>query len=315
MQSKKQLLRRSKIKQTVFVWLMLALPIVHFCIFYVWMNFNSVLMSFQESYEMEWIDGFPYLTGRVKYGFLNFAAIFQDRNGILSKILPNTLKYFAVNLLLMIPLSLLVSYFLYKRVCGSSFFRYVFFLPVIVSGVIYVAAFTEIIGMYGPVYEILQALGIGWKNWLIYEESATSVILFYTVWTGLGSNMILYQSAMARIPEEIMQVAQLDGVGWARELFQLVIPMIWTTLSMTILLAFTGIFTGGGIVLLFATQGGASGGIDTISYWLFAKTDSEGASSLLGDAAAVGLFFTLLSLPIMCIVRLVLNKIDPEVEF
>ena len=306
---------RSRRKEIIFVWAMLVLPIVHFCIFYVWLNFNSILMSFQEGYEMEWVDGFPFLTGNIRYGFQNFLSIFQDKDGILTKILPNTLKYFGVNLLLMLPLSLIVSYFLYKKVPGNVFFRYVFFLPVIVSGIIYVTSFTEIIGMYGPVYNIMESLGLKWKNWLIYEDTATPTILFYTVWTGLGTNMLLYQSAMSRIPDEVMQVAKLDGVSWGRELFQLVIPMIWPTLSMTILLAFTGIFTGGGIVLLFATQGGSSGGIETIYYWLFYKTDNEGASSLLGDAAAVGLFFTLLSFPIMYAVKWVLGKLDPQIEF
>ena len=126
---------RSRRKETIFVWAMLALPIVHFCIFYVWLNFNSTLMSFQEGYEMEWVDGFPFLTGNIRYGFQNFLSIFQDKDGILTKILPNTLKYFEVNLLLMLPLSLIVSYFLYKKVPGNVFFRYVFFLPVIVSGI------------------------------------------------------------------------------------------------------------------------------------------------------------------------------------
>lgn len=106
---------RSRRKETIFVWAMLALPIVHFCIFYVWLNFNSILMSFQEGYEMEWVDGFPFLTGNIRYGFQNFLSIFQDKDGILTKILPNTLKYFGVNLLLMLPLSLIVSYFLYKK--------------------------------------------------------------------------------------------------------------------------------------------------------------------------------------------------------
>ncbi len=32
---------RSRRKETIFVWAMLALPIVHFCIFYIWLNFNS----------------------------------------------------------------------------------------------------------------------------------------------------------------------------------------------------------------------------------------------------------------------------------
>jgi len=187
-------------------------------------------------------------------------------------------------------------------------------VPSIISAIIYVTGFTETIGMYGPIYEIIEKTGGKWRNWLIYPETATNTILFYSFWTGFGINMLLFQSAMSRIPAEILESGCIDGAGWIREMFVLAMPMIWPTISMTVLLAFTGIFTGGSIVLLFVTQGGESAGISTISYWIFNKTQKE-SSGLLGDAAAAGLFFTVISMPLILAVRWLLNKIDPGVEY
>ncbi len=298
-----------------FVYGMLFLPLLQFCIFYVWLNFNSILMAFQESYRLDWSGGFPKKTSEIIYGLGNFKAIFRDQGGILSVALKNTLYYFLMNILVTLPGSLLISYFLFKKVKGSAFFRVVFFLPSIISGIVYVASFTEIIGMYGPLYYLLKAFGGTWKNLLIYADTATPTILFYSLWTGFGVNMLLYQSGMSRIPGDVFESGKIDGVGWVRELFQIALPLMWPTISMTLVMAFTGIFTGGGIVLLFASQGGNSADISTIYYWIFAKTDAEGASGLLGDAAAVGLFFTLLSFPILALIKWITNKVDPQVEY
>lgn len=312
--NRKNGMSHEKKRRYLFVFGMLILPLTQFAIFYVCLNFNSVLMAFQVGRKMDWSSGFPMYTDEILYGWGNFRAIITDQNGILSESLVNTLKYFALNLLILLPGSLFISFFLFKRILGYKFFRIVFFLPSIISAIIYVTGFTETIGMYGPIYEIIEKTGGKWRNWLIYPETATNTILFYSFWTGFGINMLLFQSAMSRIPAEILESGCIDGAGWIREMFVLAMPMIWPTISMTVLLAFTGIFTGGSIVLLFVTQGGESASISTISYWIFNKTQKE-SSGLLGDAAAAGLFFTVISMPLILAVRWLLNKIDPGVEY
>ena len=116
---------------------------------------------------------------------------------------------------------------------------------------------------------------------------------------------------MARLPEEVMEYGKLEGVGPMRELFTIVLPMIWPTLSTLIIMIMTGIFTATGPILLF-TEGAYN--TTTISYyiWTMVYGASSGSYPL---ASAVGLFFTIIGLPIVLIVRYVCNKIDSGVSY
>lgn len=305
-------LNPGKIRRNVFIAVMLGLPILHFCIFYIWLNFNSFVMAFNEGPEIIWDNGMISYGGDT-FGWNNFRRIFANESNILSVALVNTLLFFAVTVA-MVPVALLISYFLYKRITGFAFFRFVFFLPSIVTALIFVSAFSTFFERLGPVYKLCELFG--WKWSVLLEDSMKGVftILGYSLWVGLGVNMLLYQSAMSRVPEEVMQVGKLDGVGWCRELFQLIVPMIWPTLSMTLLLAFTGMFTGGNIVLLFNNEGRLAN-LNTISYWIYARSGEGAADVDRNAAAAAGLVFTVIGFPILLFVRWLLNKLDPDVSY
>ena len=95
----------------------------------------------------------------------------------------------------------------------------------------------------------------------------------------------------------------------AREMFSIIVPMMWPTLSTTIILAMTGIFTASGPMLLFT-----EGKFDTmtISYWIF---DQVNFSNSYEYPSAVGLTFTLLGLPIVFGARALMNHMYEDVEY
>ena len=145
------------------------------------------------------------------------------------------------------------------------YLQIVFFLPSIISAMVMVTLFKNI--MNGPVAEIWATI-FGLQNQPLFFDStryALKSIMVYMVWTGLANNMVIFSGTMARVPAEILESGKMDGVGFWRELVQLVVPLIWPTLSTLILLQFIGIFTASGPILLF-TQG--KWGTYTISYWI-----------------------------------------------
>ena len=105
---------------------------------------------------------------------------------------------------------------------------------------------------------------------------------------------------MSRIPQEIMEAAQLDGVPWYRELFQIVLPMVWPTIATTLIL-----FAGSGVEV-------DNQAVTTISFWIYRQTYK---AADLNYPATIGMFFTFISVPIVFIVRWVFNKIDPQVTY
>ena len=301
----------SKTKAYIFCYVFIAFALLHFAVFYVAVNINSILLAFRLPVRLD--DG---STGYIA-SLEQFRRLFREFGNHNSDIfigMINTLKYFILNVLVMLPVSMFISYFLYKEIPFFKGFRVILFLPSIISGVVFVSIYTMMLAPFGPVYTVLKNLfGYELPFLLGNDKTATPTIMFYVFWTGLAGNMILYQGAMKRLPEEIIEAGQLEGITWLRELWSVVLPMIWPTFSVTLILAFTTLFTAGGPILLFSEQGGAMGDHKTmtIPFFIFLQT----RNSLYEYPAAIGLFFTVCSLPIVFTVRLILSKLDPEVEY
>lgn len=296
-----------------FIILMLAVPVLWFIVFYVMININSIIMAFRV------IDGIGS-DGRLEYvwGLGNFKTFFEEfRINLPSGIqvaLKNTMKYFCLNFFLIVPATFFVAYFMYKKIAGYKFFRVLFYSPSIISATAMVIMYKNIIGGYGPLYELMEVFGVRLPALLTDSATATPTILVYCVWVGFGVNIVLYQGAMGRIPEDVIEAGKLDGVGWVREMFQIVTPMIWPTLSTTIILALSKVFTASGPILLFNEAGSAlSFKMDTISYFIFRQTYD--ATTSLNYPAAISVFFTVVSLPFVLLVRWLFGKIDPEVSY
>ena len=139
---------------------------------------------------------------------------------------------------------------------------------------------------------------------------ATPAIISYCIWTGFGTNLILMTGAMARIPEDVLEAAQLDGISWGRELISIILPMIWPTFTTLIVMTFVGIFTSSGPILLF-TRGEWDTG--TISYFIFQQVYFGGGNQEY--AAAVGIFFTIIAVPIILLVKKLMERWQDAVEY
>lgn len=195
--------KKRKRKKYLFVYLMLVPAIINFAIFYVGVNLNSFIMAFRQPVEMG-ENGFIY-----QFSLINFRKIFTALTTPLDELhvgFFNTLKYFASALLITLPLSYLTSYFLYKKMWGYKFFRIVFFLPSIIPAIVYVTVFQNMLNVSGPVGVLYQAIfGEQIPPLLTTASTATNCIIFFTIWTGFGVNMLLYQGAMSRLPEEVLE--------------------------------------------------------------------------------------------------------------
>lgn len=297
---------KAKLYEWGFIAVMLAVPLTNLVIFYFAVNINSVLMAFQEN-----------LGGKTVWSGYQFTRLFKElgmSDFIITEAIRNTLVFFLLGLLIINPLSLLLAYFLYKKIIGYRIFRFVFFLPSIISATVLTALYKQLIAPGGVVALVVEALGgsVPLLGYLATEGTALTAIVIYTLWTGFGVNIILFNGAMTRIPEEVMEYARLDGVGSGRELVQIIIPLIWPTLSTIITFAFVGIFTASGPILLF-TKG--QYGTYTISFWIYDLVQGVNKVINLEYASAVGLFFTLIGAPIVLIVRMLINKAVDAVEY
>lgn len=289
--------QKRTLKQMGFVTALVAIPICHFLVFYVFINGSTILLAFKNADNVFTFDNFEFLFD-----------YFCSADSTLLEALINTLKFFVLGLIIF-PVSLLFSYFLYKKIFLYKYFQIIFFLPSIISAMVMVTLYKNILN--GPVSELWAKI-FNMENAPLFFNStkyALRSIMVYTVWTGLAGNMVIFNGTMARIPVEVLESGKIDGVGFWREFVQLVVPLIWPTLSTLLLMSFIGIFTASGPILLF-TQG--KYGTYTISYWIYEYTV---VLQNYNYAAAAGIFFTVVGLPIIFGAKYLLNKLDKNIEY
>lgn len=281
---------------------MLALPLLQWLIFFVYVNLDSILMSFQTM---------NYSTGKIEWSMNNYKRFIYEWNALpqIKNAVKNSLLAGANNMVLLL-ISLILSYFFYKKIPGRSFFRVVYFLPSIISVVIYTMVFKFMFDTsVGPINIILEKLGVAAQNlprWFGDTNQAFLLVMLYCLWVGTGYNILIIGAAMESLPVEVMEYSKLEGVGRMRELFQIVVPMIWPTLSVAILGSVTTIFTLF-IQVELLTEGGPGGSSQTIAYLVNSLV--KGANADLEWGAAMGLCFAVAAAPIVIALKKGLDKV------
>ena len=289
-----------KTKMLIFVYLMSVIAFLDM-IKYIYVNIQSILIAF--SIETE--------TGSQIYSLNNFTRLFNefaDANSGIWLYFRNTFKYFSMYMVKTV-VCFFVAYFLYKKVYGYKFYRVVFYLPCIISPIIFVNIFNRIVTEGGLLHSIYRAFGVlEYADPLASPHTATPTILVYSFWSGFGTALLIFVGAMNRIPSEIIEAGALDGCKLGREFFSLVLPLTWGSLSTMLLLTMIGVFSASGPILYFT-----SGNHDTstISFWIFYQT----YNGTYNYPTAVGLFFTIIGIPIVFGGKWLMDRLDSKVSY
>lgn len=296
--------------RTVFIMVMLAWTIIHFLVFWVYVNANSFVLTF-----------FKFNTSIAKYewyGLTRFRNIFNDmilgQDPIIVNNLKNSLWCFPVQNFIILPLSFFSAYFLFKKVPFSSLFRIIFFIPSMLSIVVLAMSFKFMWDAdFGPINNFLQkSFGINADWFSSMSPTAMPLVFTFGVWAGLGYNIVLLNGAISRLPQEVIEAAKLDGVGVTREMFQIVLPLVMPTVSTLFIIGTLGVFSYYlQPMLLCGTDGGVNGNTGTVALRVVYMT-TNGQQE---DAAAFGLFFSLVGIPFILLIKWAVNKLVPDVEY
>lgn len=291
--------KKNEIRKHIFCYSLLIIPLVHFFIFWVLVNVRSLILPFQHE-----------VTG--SFTMVNFSQIFDmfKAGGELVIALKNTVLYYVQHMATAFMIAPLFAYFLFKKILGYRIFNLVFMIPMMVSSIIMITIYKNMVSIDGPLAFLIDKLfGAEFPPLLYDDKTATGTIIGYCIWTGFGMNLILFSGAMAKIPPEIIESVQLDGITFFREFISIELPMIWPTLSITLLLSVNTIFSSTGPIIYF-TQGMYN--TYTINYWFYANV------IVLGNyekAAALGMCLTIAGAPLAVIVAIVRKKLKTDVTY
>ena len=289
----------------IFYVVMAAIPVVQFAFFYIGVNFNMILMAFK-TYDMD--------VGKYVFtGFNQFKAVFDlFREGVtMGMYTLNSLKVYALSLVITIPLALLFSFYIYKRSPGASFFKVVLFAPSVICPMVTTMVYQFMTESFIP--EVVYSLTGKSIGGLMQMKGMTFWVLFiYTLWTGFGTNTLLYVGAMSNIDPSVTEAAKLDGAGRFSEFTHIVFPQIIPTFSVFIVTGVAGIFVNQmGIFNFFGRYASdPTASYITIGYWFFARVAASSLSSY-PMLSAFGLLLSAVTIPAVFAVRKLLDKLDP----
>ena len=281
-------------KKYLFLLGLFAVPFINFAVFWVYLNISAVDFAFRSPAE----DG---------YTLKNFQTMFKlmtTADSIFWVAVKNTLLYWFLTAIVSYMVALVIGYFLYKKVPGHGVYRFVFYLPNLIAPTILVALFKQIIAANGPI-SIFYEKATDVPKFLADGNIAIWTCLFYSLFFGFGTNLLIISGAMSQIDASIIDAGKIDGANIWQEMLIIVIPVIWPTIVANMISSIAGIFNASGPILLL-TNGNYN--TMTISFWIYQQT--TGSNYYL--SAAIGLFFAVIAIPLTMFSRWLLRRVVPS---
>ena len=298
-------------KDLIFYIIMLAWPVLQFVVFYIFVNFNSILMAFQKLDLDGSVGGWTWqYMDRAWTNLLGLGA-----SNTLAAAAVRSLQSYSVGLFIGTPLGLFFSYYIYKKLPFSSSFRVLLFLPSIISGIVMVTMYKFFVGEVLPDL-LLKLFGKEMKGLLALSSPADTrftTIMVFNVWSGFGGGVIMYSNAMSGISQELVDSAHLDGAMGIREFVYITVPGIFPTLSTFLITGVAGIFTNQANIFSFYGLGDGGKSIGTYGHIVYVwMKESLGSYPEYSYLSALGLYMTAVAVPLTYLVKWALEKYGPK---
>lgn len=300
-----------KANKMIFYSLLISIPVLHFLIFYIYVNFNSIILSLKE-YELSAMDGY---VGHFVW-FKNFGEAWKALM-TRSYMFKNSFIFLATDVFIVTPLALLFSFYMYKKATLSGFFKVMLFMPQLLSGVIlgllYRYVTTDVYLWFAEKVGIKATGGL-----LTSVKTQMDAMIFFNVFMGFGVNVLLFVGAMSGVNVSLIESAELDGATPLQVLWHIVLPLIFSTIATVVIIYISHVFTNQ--ANLYTLLGNGAGKSSTIGYFLYVQAlDSKLVApreNLLSYPvlSAMGLILTAIVLPVTMILRHLLDKYGPSVD-
>lgn len=306
LQSKKMSkgIKRAKVYDIVFFWAIAAIPLLMLVFNWLFINLNSVLLAFRKYDDF----GNPLFAG-----VENIAAVFKAYGGgdpVMVQSLKNSVIAYFISVIVTSIIPIIFSYYMFKKMWGSSFFKVIVFLPNIISPIITVTIFKFIVNRVIPeIWHLDQGL-------LDNTDTSFATVLFYSMWLSFGGGMLVQIGAMNSTDQATIDAGRIDGVGFFGELWHIVLPKSYGVISIGFIMGFSSIFTNQ--LSLYAFRGeNAPAAISTLGYYYYVQVSRATAADNMAQYpfwAAWGLVASAISIPVTFLYRYLVNKLGPSEE-
>jgi alpha-1,4-digalacturonate transport system permease protein len=177
----------------------------------------------------------------------------------------NTALFVVLQVTLLIVAATITALILNRELRGRSFWRAVFFFPVLLSPVVVGLIWRWILQRDGLLNAGMAGVGLEPINWLIERNWAFAAAIGVTIWAHLGFYTLILLAGLQAIPKDLYEAAEMDGTRPGRVFWRITLPLLMPNLLVVIVLALIRavqvfdeafVLTGGGpgTATLFLTQ-------------------------------------------------------------
>lgn len=179
--------------------------------------------------------------------------------------LSNTALFAFLQVTLMIIAATITALILNRNLWGRSFWRAMFFFPVLLSPVVVGLIWRWILQRDGLLNAFMLEMGAEPINWLIERNWAFAATIGVTIWAHLGFYALILLAGLQAIPRDLYEAAEMDGTPAGRVFWRITLPLLMPNLLVVIVLSLIRavqvfdeafVLTGGGpgTATLFLTQ-------------------------------------------------------------
>jgi len=223
-------------------------------------------------------------------GLANYAQLFHDAR--LWQALLHTAIVTAVALPLELVFGLLMAQLFLERLPGRQIFVSLLVLPTVIAPIVAGATWRLMFdNRYGPINQI-----IGWiaghpvpALWTVSPNLVYPAIVVCEIWQWTPFMFLILLAALSNVDKSLTEAAEIDGAGYWRTFFKIVLPAIWPVMAIAILirgLDLARIFD----IIWALTQGGPGTMTETISIYTYVQGFNQFETSYTAAMAFLVVF-------------------------
>lgn len=224
--------RKYKKQHLIFGYLFIAPTAAGLFLLNIYPAIQTVVLSFRRSM------GF----GNTAFaGLENYRRLLTDAEVWQS--LLNTLFYVVLSVPAVIVLSLLTAVLMNQKIKGVSFYRTIYFLPVVAAPSAVAMLWRWLFNSeYGLINLILKKIGLPGVQWMTNPNIVITTIVIVGIWSAIGYNMILLLSGLQEIPVDYYESTSIDGANPIQQFFAITLPLVTPTLFFVVVTTIIGAF-------------------------------------------------------------------------
>lgn len=221
-----------------------------------------VVMSFMYSFtNYDGITSFDFV------GTKNYVRLFTNKEFI--KTLWNTLYFTIGKVPIGCLLALIIAVVLNQKIRFRNFYRACYFMPTIVSTVAISVVFQQIFNKdFGLANALVGFFGIPPQEWLASKTQAMPIVIFITIWKGLGVNVVIFLAGLTGVDPQLYEAASIDGASAYTRFVKITLPMMAAPITFVLINNTIQAFQVFDQIYML-TGGGPAKATQTLSYLIF----------------------------------------------